>query len=111
MLFRSDGYTALDIATAFQYKDIIKLLSPERDLLKYEDLGRMDVPNEVNAITFDDFKVGDKVVVIKIHGHKFTYLLDTLQQAWNIKETPFNPSTNEILSLNDMRNIKRYTLV
>jgi len=107
-----DGQTALDIARHFGNKKIIQFFSPEMDLSKYPDGGRKKFSEgEENSISYDEYKKGDKVVVITKNGHEFMYLMKSLQDAWNAKGYPYNPSSNEPLKKSEEKNIKRHILI
>lgn len=103
--------SALDMAEEMQHKAVIELFSPQMNLSKYPDGGtKRFSEGEENAISYEEFKKGDKVVVITKNGHEFMYLLDSLQAAWNAKGHPYNPSSNEALKKSDEKHIKRHTL-
>lgn len=107
----NDGRTAIDFAKEMNDKQIIELFSPQMNLSKYPDGGTKKFSEgEENAISYEEFKKGDKVVVITKNKHEFMYLLDSLQAAWNAKGHPYNPSSNEALKKSDEKHIKRHTL-
>jgi len=107
-----DGQTALDTARKNGLKKIIELFYPEMDLSKYPNGGTKEFSEgEENSISYDEYKKGDKVVVITKNEHEFMYLMKSLQDAWNAKGYPYNPSSNEPLKKSDEKNIKRHTLI
>jgi len=106
-----DGNIALDMATYMHHKGVVKLLSPQMNLSTYPDGGTKKFSEgEENAISYEEFKKGDKVVVITKNAHEFMYLMSSLQSAWNAKGHPYNPSSNEVIKKSDEKHIKRYTL-